>query len=516
MATSGRSEVARHNSARDALLIIDDKVYDVTKFAAMHPGGDRFLLELAGHDATRMFYSLHRKEVLEKFGEQLLVGTLAGSEPQADPDSNPLLSRVPFAENLWQREAHSSPYYTDSHRRFQQAVRGFMREIQSEADQSETEGRVPTADMFRKLGDFGLLACRIGPLCMAGLPKGTRLPGAVLPSEFDYFHEQIAHEEMGVIGTPSFTDGLGGGMVIGLPPVLQFGRPKLAQRVAAEVLSGRRQIALAISEPFAGSDVAAIKTTATKSTDGRHYVVNGLKKWITNGTFAHYFVTAVRTGGEGMRGISLLLIERGEGVTTEQIKVMYGSSAGTALVTLDGVKVPVENLLGEENGGFRCIMYNFNHERWLICCGVLRGTRAMLEECFKWAHQRETFGDKLTDKPVIRAKLARMAAGVDAAHAWLECITFQMTKMTYAEQAAYLAGPTALHKLLTTRTATMVADEACQIFGGRALTQTGMGRFCERFWRTVKFGAILGGSEEIMADLGIRQALRNYPPQARL
>lgn len=509
-----REEVARHSSAADNHVIIDNNVYDLTKFASIHPGGERFLHELAGKDVTKDFYQLHRKEVLDKLGDKLLVGTLNCADPKDDVE--PLLSRVPFAEAMWNREAHASPYYTDSHRRFQQSVRAFLREIRPEADACETEGRVPSPEMFRRLGDFGLLACRIGPLAMKLLP-GIALPGGVRPDEFDYFHEQIAHEEMGALGTPAYHDGLGGGMVIGLPPVLVFGRPELAQRVGREVLSGRKQIALAISEPFAGSDVAGIRTSATRSADGKYYVVNGVKKWITNGVFAHYFVTAVRTGGDGMRGMSLLLIERGEGLSTEQIKVMYGSAAGTALVTFDNVRVPVDNILGKGEGdGFRCVMFNFNHERWLINAGVIRGTRAMLEECFKWAHQRETFGDKLTDKPVIRAKLARMAAAVEAAHAWLEALTFQMTRMTYEEQVANLAGPIALHKLLTTRTATMVADEAAQIFGGRALTQTGMGRFCERFWRSVKFGAILGGSEEIMADLGIKQALKQFPAHSRL
>ena len=101
-------------------------------------------------------------------------------------------------------------------------------------------------------------------------------------------------------------------------------------------------------------------------------------------------------------------------------------------------------------------------------------------------------------------------------HAWLELLTFQMSQMSYADQAKYLAGDMALLKLQATRAATCVADESCQIFGGRALTQSGMGRFIERFWRAVKFGAILGGSEEIMADLGVRQAMRGYPPEAKL
>ena len=99
-----------------------------------------------------------------------------------------------------------------------------------------------------------------------------------------------------------------------------------------------RQIALAISEPFAGSDVASIRTTARLSPDGSHYVVDGVKKWITNGTFADYFATAVRTGGDGVGGVSLLLVERSPGVETEKIKVMYGTGSGNAYITFDGVK----------------------------------------------------------------------------------------------------------------------------------------------------------------------------------
>merc|ERR1719460_1029216 len=107
-------------------------------------------------------------------------------------------------------------------------------------------------------------------------------------------------------------------------------------------------------------------------------------------------------------------------------------------------------------------------------------------------------------QPVIRGKLARMVSDLEAATSWLENITFQMQSMDYAEQQKKLAGPIALLKYQSTRVAHDVADDACQIFGGRAITKTGMGKYVERFQRTYKFGAILGGSEEIMADLGIR------------
>lgn len=173
----------------------------------------------------------------------------------------------------------------------------------------------------------------------------------------------IAHEEIARIGSPGFVDGLGTGLVIGLPPVLHFGKPALRDRVVPECLNGAKKICLAITEPFAGSDVAAIKCTAIKSDCGKFYIVNGVKKWITGGQTCDYFTVAVRTGGPGMFGISMLLVERGEGVQTKKIKTSYSGAAGTTYIIFENVKVPVENLLGEENGGFKCIMANFNHER---------------------------------------------------------------------------------------------------------------------------------------------------------
>lgn len=124
-------------------------------------------------------------------------------------------------------------------------------------------------------------------------------------------------------------------------------------------------------------------------------------------------------------------------------------------------------------GGFPVIMHNFNHERWFIIAGIIASSRRVVEECMKWASQREVFGKALIEQPVIRNKLAGMISKVESCHNWLENVTYQMTKMSYKQQALALAGPTALLKLLSTRVATHVSDEACQIFGGRAITKTG-------------------------------------------
>jgi len=495
-------------------LCINSNVYDVTKFAMAHPGGEAILTEWGGKDATEVFHAFHRQDVLDRLGPKYLIGTLEGAPDPVEPERFGEISTVPFAEAGFWRGMHSA-YQNESHKAFRKEIREFIdKELRPIAEECEEDGTYPTQEIYQKMGQFGLLACRLAHGPHLSWPK--RLPGGVKPEEFDYFHESIAHEEVARLSTPGFIDGLGAGYVIGISPVLVFGTPSMKKTVGPAVVMGDKRICLAISEPAAGSDVAGILTRGVKSKDGSHYVVNGVKKWITNGCFADYFVTAVRTGGKGMGGISLMLIERSDGVETKAIKTSYAPCAGTAYVMYENVEVPCDRILGKENQGFACIMYNFNHERWFIVCQVIASTRFVVEECWKWASQRKVFGKPLISQPVIRGKMARMVADLEASTTWLENITYQMQQMSYAEQQKKLAGPIALLKYQATRVAHGVADDACQIFGGRSITKTGMGKYVERFQRTYKFGAILGGSEEIMADLGIKQSMRDYPANARL
>jgi alkylation response protein AidB-like acyl-CoA dehydrogenase len=246
--------------------------------------------------------------------------------------------------------------------------------------------------------------------------------------------------------------------------------------------------------------------------------VSGTKKWITQGNHADYFVCATRTSDiKGMGGISLLLLERDmEGLETRPIKTKYSASAGTALVILENVKVPVENLIGGENGGFMCIMYNFNHERWFITVYILGVCRSIIDECFKWAMQRRAFDQRLMDQGVIRNKMAKMIGSIEACTHWVDQITFQMNNMEYDMQAMRLAGMTSLAKFQATRVAEMIADESVQIFGGRGITKTGMGKYIERFHSGYKFASILGGSEEILGDMAMKMAMKSYPRDAKL
>lgn len=210
----------------------------------------------------------------------------------------------------------------------------------------------------------------------------------------------------------------------------------------------------------------------------------------------------------------MLVVERGEGVQIKLIRTSYSTAAGTGYVTFDNVFVPDENVLVGK--GIEIILSNFNHERWGLVCGVIGAQRSIVEECLTWVTQREAFGKLLSSQAVIRSKFAAMISRVESCQTWLENITFQMTRMSYKKQAEYLAGQVALLKMHASRGAQETASDAVQIFGGRGVTQSGMGRFAEHYHRTLLIDAVGGGAEDVLGDLGVRQALKKMPKSARL
>ncbi|KAF8896259.1 peroxisomal acyl-CoA-dehydrogenase [Infundibulicybe gibba] len=507
-----REEVAKHNKDDDIWIVIDGKVFDITRFKDLHPGGASVFLDsdIAGQDATEAFYGLHRHDVILKPQYlRLQIGTIQGESSVIHGRIPGELSKVPYAEPTWLSDGYYSPYYTENHRRFQKAVRTFFDEtVAPDALAREEDGKRPSQSVIDAMAKINMHAMRMGP---GKHLKGLELMnGLVKPEEFNYFHELIITQEFARAGQRGYGDGMMSGSVIGLPPVLNFGNDALKAKVVPDVLSGRKPICLAISEAFAGSDVAGIRTTAVKTEDGKHWIINGTKKWITNGTFAHYFTVGCRTKD----GFTVILVERGEGVETKAIKTSYSPTAGTAFITFDNVKVPVENTLGPEGSGIFVMLSNFNHERWVMICSSARSHRLIVEECLKWTNQRKAFGKPLHSQAVIRSKLAAMISRVESVQNWLENITHQMNNM--AKQAAKLAGPIALLKMHATRCAQETATDAVQVFGGRGITKTGMGQFIEHYHRTVPFDAVLGGAEDVLGDLGVRQAIRGMPKNSRL
>lgn len=370
--TFSRAQVTKEGNTEDnTWFIIDSKVYDVSDFLDAHPGGEAVLRQVAGTDATEAFYNLHRHEVLTGRYSELAIGTVEGETPQVVNPGPGELSKTPYAEPLWLSPPFKSPYYNDSHRSLQKAIRKFTDlYVTPEAQAKEKDGTYVSQELIDRMAQAGVLHMRLGPgKHLKDAPN--LLDGAVKAEEFDYFHDMILSQEMTRAAARGFQDGNMAGMTIGLTVVLNFANDEaFKKKIADECFSGKKKICLAITEAFAGSDVARLRTTAKKTPDGKHYIVNGTKKWITNGVFCDYFVTGVQTD----KGLSVLLIERGEGVETKLIKTSYSTAAGTTFITFDNVKVPAENLLGKENQGIYVILSNFNHERWTMSCKFQQAT----------------------------------------------------------------------------------------------------------------------------------------------
>lgn len=515
-----RAQVATQGDGkqgRPAWVIVNGDVLDVTKFSRFHPGGVQALLEYAGRDCTKVFYSLHRHTVLETRLPKLKIGTVQGYDPKDAPQSWRELSKVPYAEI----DMNGSPFYNETHRRFRKVCREFFWDegIVKWCDSAENSGKYPPKELYEKLGRSGYLALQlgVGPH-LKHIPEPNLWSKAGLRwDQLDLFHFSLLGEERTRMCCPGAEDAITSGIAIGLGPVMKFGQRWTHEEVVRPCLEGKKVICLAITEPYAGSDVAGVHTQAILSEDKSHYVVTGTKKWITNGVFADYFTTLVRTdpNDKSMRGLSMLLIEKGPNVVTRQIPVDYSKSAGTALVSFENVKVPVRNLLGKVGQGMKITMHNFNMERLGICTMALGRSRRIIEETFLWAQQREAFGKSLLAQPVIRQHLGRMIGEHQSAYAAYLLLTHKYQNLPQKKHAT-LGGATALLKYRTTRATTVIADLSVQVFGGRGVTKTGMGKSISRVQKSFKLASVYGGSEEIMCDLGVRQAMRLMPKNAKL
>jgi alkylation response protein AidB-like acyl-CoA dehydrogenase len=344
----------------------------------------------------------------------------------------------------------------------------------------------------------------------AGLPTAglanavqSRYPPSMIPEGgFDAFHELIYLDELSRAGSGGAM-GQAGINSMALPPILVAGNPHVQDLVVDAVISGHKNISLAISEPTAGSDVASIRLTAKR--EGDFFVVDGQKKWITGGHMADFFTLACRTGGVGGQGLSLLLVPQGTpGITIRKMKTQFDTCQGTTFIEFDNVKVPVANLIGKEGEGFKYLLLNFNHERFVITCSSCRFSRLCYSDSLKYAVRRKTFGKPLAEHQMIRWKLAEMARQIEALHDMNERVAFQYKS---GVPDARLGSHCALLKVMGSKTFEFCAREASQIFGGSSIVKEGPGRQVERLYRDVRAQAIPGGSEEILLDLAARQAI---------
>ena len=375
-----------------------------------------------------------------------------------------------------------NPFETEERAAFRENVRRFVEaEVTPHADAWDEAGDVPW-ELHQKVGALGVFGFGVSEQ-YGGLGFDDCFMRAA-------FSEEIA--KCGAGGVPAAL----GGRSISIGPIEKFASEDIKTRVLADIVSGRKGSSLAVTEPSGGSDVARLKTTAKR--DGNHYVVSGSKTFITGGMNSDYFVVGARTGDEGLAGISLFFVEAdADGFSRTLIDRKMGWWASdTASLYFDDVRVPAENMLGDENLGFIQIMNNFNFERIAMIAGMLGMMKICLESSIAYARERETFGRPLIKSQVIRHKIADMSAKIDMVEAYLNQICWQ------ANEGDMPVAEICKGKFSASKALEFCASEAMQIWGGAGYLR---GNPVERIYREVKVNAIGGGSEEIMRDLAVRQ-----------
>lgn len=371
--------------------------------------------------------------------------------------------------------------YDDDHHLFRKIVAEFVaREITPHVDEWDEAESFPR-ELYSKAGAVGLFGI--------GFDTAYGGMGAHDALAFVILSEELARCGAGGVPASLFSN------YIGAPPIQRGGTDAVKSEILPRMLAGDAICALAITEPAGGSDVASLTTTAVA--DGGDYVVSGSKTFITSGMRADYVTTAVRTGGPGSAGLSLLVVPADtEGFSRTPLKKMGWWASDTATLYFDDCRVPSRYLLGEENGGFRLIMENFNYERLFMIAGMTMGARVCFEEGLAWARERRTFGTRLADHQVIRHKLVEMDRQINATKAWMEQLAWRVN------QGETPAAELAECKVQASLTMEFCAREAAQILGGASYLR---GNPVERIYREVRVNAIGGGSEEIMRDLAARQ-----------
>ena len=374
--------------------------------------------------------------------------------------------------------------WTDEHESIRETAAKFVdNEINPFVDQWEEDGIFPAHELFKKLGDLGML----------GISKPEKYGVLGLDDSYSI----VFAEEMGRIQTGGVGMGIGIQTDMSTPALAKFGSEELCNEFLVPAISGDVVTSIAVSEPHAGSDVAAIKTEAKK--DGDDYVINGTKMWISNSTQADYFCLLANTSeGQRHKNKSLIIVPSDTpGVSlSEPLNKLGMRSSDTAQIFFDNVRVPQKNRIGEEGMGFMYQMFQFQEERIYAAASALKSYENIIQETIEYTKQRETFGKPILDNQIVQFKLAELQTEVELLRA-----------LTYNAVEEYIDGKDVLTKasmvkLKSGRLGRELTDACLQFWGG-------MGFMWEssvaRAYRDTRLGSIGGGSDEVMLGIISKQ-----------
>lgn len=371
-----------------------------------------------------------------------------------------------------------SLYFTEDHDIFRQSVRQFVEsEIVPRANEFEENQEVPK-DVWKRMGELGFL--------------GINFPEKYGGSDVDFFFTVVLLEEMARCTMGGFAAAHSVHQYMATAHILKAGSEELKQKYLPKAISGEWWGSLAISEPNAGSDVSAIRTTAVR--EGDEYVINGSKTFITNGFYGDFVTLACKTNTEaGVNGISLIVVDQNiPGFTKSKLKKMGWHSSDTAELFFNNVRVPASNLIGAEGQGFYYIMESFQLERLVAGIGGVAGSQHCLDLTLKYIAEREAFGRPIAKFQALRHRLVDLATEIEATRQLVHYTSWKYSKGEVVVKECSMV------KMKATEQGKLVADECLQCFGGYGYMEEYP---VARMYRDARVGTIVGGTSEIMKEI---------------
>lgn len=374
----------------------------------------------------------------------------------------------------------SNMYFTKEHEQVRRAVREFVdKEINPYVDQWEDAECAPLHDIFKKMGKLGFLGVRYDP----------KYGGEGL----DYWYETVLLEELATIDCGGIPMAIAVQTNMATPAIDEFGSEYLKETYLKPAVLGDMVAAIAVTEPDAGSDVAAIRTTARR--EGDHYILNGSKTYITNGTQADYLTLLARTSDEpGYHSFSLFVVPTNlPGFQiSRKLKKIGMRSSDTAELFFDDMKIPAENLIGVEGEGFIHQMMQFQHERFSALPMSYVVAKKVIGETVEYLKKRVVFGKPLITKQVLRHRLAQWLAEAES----LQQLTYHIVRMKMAKMD--VTKEVSMGKLLAGELINKVTDGCLQMFGGMGLMEE---MKISRAFRDARLISIGGGASEVMCEI---------------
>ncbi len=377
-------------------------------------------------------------------------------------------------------------YFSEEHNLFREGFRSFLqKEVVPHIDKWEKTG---TIDRFiwEKFGEMGYF--------------GINYPEAYGGMDLDLFYTVIFLEELQRINSGGFAAAMWAHAYLAMTHLNAEGSGAIKEKYLRQSIEGKMIGCLCISEPFAGSDVAGMRTTAVK--DGDKYILNGSKIFITNGVYSDYLVVAAKTNPElKHKGMSMFLVDRNTpGVSANKLDKLGWRASDTGDIAFDGVEIPAQNLMGEEGRGFAYIMQHFALERLIMGINAHARAEYALEYAMQYMSEREAFGKQLKDFQVLRHKIAKMASEVEMHKTFNYNITHRLN------QGEYVVKEASMSKLLTTKMADEVIYECLQMLGGYGYMEEYP---MARYFRDSRLGPIGGGTSEILCEIIAKMVLDN-------